>query len=213
MGSSDQPNRHRYPLLLLLALLAMTAWSVHRPKDYFTWFLETFPVWVALAILLISYRRFPLTPLAYTLIFLHACILLVGGHYTYAQVPLFTWLEGVLGQSRNNFDRVGHFAQGFVPAILAREVLLRRSPLVRGKWLFTLVVCVCMTVSALYEISEWVIAALSGPAANDFLGTQGDIYDTQKDMTMCLIGAVLALVLLSGIHDRQLAILDTTRVA
>src|SRR5262249_59257945 len=139
-------------------------------------------------VLVVTARRFPLTPLAYRLIFVHALILMLGGYYTYAEVPLGFWMERAFGFARNHYDRVGHFAQGFVPAIIAREVLLRRSPLVRGKWLFTLVFCVCMTISALYEIFEWTIAALTGTAADDFLGTQGDVFDTQKDMTMCLVG-------------------------
>jgi putative membrane protein len=200
----DSPRRLA-PLLLLVATLAVLAWSGIGPRDRVTWVLETFPVMLAVPLLVVTHRRFPLTTLAYVLIFVHAVILCVGGHYTYAEVPAFNWLRDEFHLSRNHFDRVGHFAQGFVPAIIAREILLRTSPLRRGKWLFFLVVCVCGTVSAFYELIEWWAAVLSGDNATAFLATQGDQWDTQKDMGLALIGAILAQVLLSRLHDRQLA--------
>ncbi|MDQ3625248.1 MAG: DUF2238 domain-containing protein, partial [Verrucomicrobiota bacterium] len=147
---------HRFvPHVLLAATLIVFIWSGISPTDRVTWVLETFPVMLAVPLLVMTRRRFPLTPLVYTLIFIHATILCIGAHYTYAQVPAFSWLRDRFELSRNHFDRVGHFAQGFVPAIIAREVLLRRSPLVRGKWLFFLVICVCGTISAVYELIEW----------------------------------------------------------
>jgi putative membrane protein len=200
---TDWPRRVT-PLVLLIATLAVFTWSGVRPTDRVTWVLETFPVMLAVPILLLTYRRFPLTTLAYTLIFLHATILCIGGHYTYAEVPAFNWLRDHFHLSRNHFDRVGHFAQGFVPAIIAREILLRTSPLRRGKWLFFLVVCVCGTISACYELLEWQAAVLSGDNAVAFLATQGDQWDTQKDMGLALLGAILAQMFLSRLHDHQL---------
>jgi len=148
---------------------------------------------VAAAILLVAtYRRFPLTPLAYRLIFVHAGILMLGGHYTYAEVPPGFWVRDLLGLSRNHYDRLGHFAQGFVPAIVAREILLRKTPLRPGGWLFFLVTCICLAISAFYEFVEWWTALLSGEAAMAFLGTQGDVWDTQWDMFLCLLGALAA---------------------
>jgi len=196
------------PLLLLVATLAVLAWSGIGPRDRVTWVLETFPVMLAVPLLVATHRRFPLTTLTYVLIFVHAVILCVGGHYTYAEVPAFNWLRDEFHLSRNHFDRVGHFAQGFVPAVIAREILLRTSPLRRGKWLFFLVVCVCGTVSAFYELIEWWAAVLSGDNATAFLATQGDQWDTQKDMGLALIGAILAQLLLSRWHDGQMRMLD-----
>lgn len=175
-----------------------------RPYDVTTWWLEIFPILIAVPILLATARRFPLTPLVYRLIFLHALVLMLGGHYTYARVPFGFWLQELLHLSRNPYDRIGHFMQGFVPAMITREVLLRRSPLMRGKWLFFLVCAVCLSVSAVYEFVEWWAALAGGSAAADFLGTQGDVWDTQWDMFMALVGAVSAQLLLSRVHDRQL---------
>ncbi len=166
--------------------------------------LEVFPIFIAVPILIVTARRFPLTPLVYRLIFVHALILMVGGHYTYAKVPLGFWMEHVLHLTRNNYDRIGHFAQGFVPAIIAREVLLRRTPVPRGKWLFFLVTCVCLAISACYEFIEWGTAVIGGSSADAFLGTQGDVWDTQWDMFTALIGAIVGQLLLAGVHDRQL---------
>jgi putative membrane protein len=169
-----------------------------------TWILEVFPIFIAVPILVATARRFPLTPLAYRLLFLHALILMIGGHYTYAKVPLGFWAQDLLHLGRNHYDRFGHFAQGFVPAIVTREVLLRRSPLVRGKWLFFLVTCVCLSISASYELIEWAAALLGGSSADAFLGTQGDVWDTQWDMFVALVGAVSAQTFLSRSHDREL---------
>lgn len=189
---------------LLIATLAALAISGISPHDYTTWLLEVAPILVGLPILIITGRRFRLSQLLYRLLFIHAVILMVGGHYTYAEVPLGYWIKDAFGFARNNYDRIGHFAQGFVPAILAREVLLRRSPLVPGKWLSFLTICVCMTISVLYEFIEWWSAVIGGEAADAFLGTQGDVWDTQWDMFMCLIGATTSLTLLSRMHDRIL---------
>jgi putative membrane protein len=174
------------------------------PHDRFTWFLEVAPVLIGAPLLAATYRRFPLTPLAYRLLFVHALILMAGGHWTYAEVPAGFWVRDLLGLARNPYDRLGHLAQGFVPAILAREVLLRRTPLRRGGWLFAIVTAFCLSISALYELVEWLTAVLTGSAAEAFLGTQGDPWDTQWDMFCALIGALTALLTLSRLHDRQL---------
>ncbi|MDB4882234.1 MAG: hypothetical protein JWL95_1000 [Gemmatimonadetes bacterium] len=173
-----------------------------------TWILEVFPIFIVVPILVATVRRFPLTPLAYRLIFVHALILMLGGHYTYAKVPLGFWVQDALHLARNHYDRLGHFAQGFVPAIVVREILLRCSPLTRGKWLFFLVACVCLSASACYEFIEWAAAVLGGSSADAFLGTQGDVWDTQWDMLVALLGALTAQLLLARAHDRQLARLD-----
>ena len=190
---------------LLVVGAALLVWSGITPADRTTWILEVFPIFIAVPLLLATARRFPLTPLAYRLIFVHALILMLGGHYTYAQVPLGFWMQRVFGFSRNHYDRIGHLAQGFVPAIIAREVLIRRSPLRPGKWLFVIVLCVCLAISACYEFIEWWSALIGGGAADAFLGTQGDPFDTQADMLMALIGAFTAQVLLARLHDRQIA--------
>ena len=197
-------NRESVGLLAVGAVLIVV--SGIRPHDRATWILEVFPIFLAVPLLVATARQFPLTPLAYRLIFVHAVILMVGGHYTYAQVPLGFWMQAIFGFARNHYDRLGHFAQGFIPAMLAREILLRRSPLVRGKWLFVLVVSVCLSVSVFYEFIEWWAALLGGDSADAFLGTQGDPWDTQWDMFMALIGAIAAQVVLARIHDRQLSV-------
>jgi len=197
---------------LLLVVLIVLVWSGIAPKDGFTWFLEVVPVLVALPLLLGTRRPFPFTPLAYALMAVHAVILMVGGHYTYAEVPLFNWLRDAFELSRNHYDRLGHLAQGFVPAIVAREILLRRSPLEPGKWLFFLVTSICLAISAFYELIEWWVAVSSGDNAVAFLATQGDIWDTQWDMFCALLGALSSQLLLSRWHDRQLAILLSERL-
>ncbi|MBK7349928.1 MAG: DUF2238 domain-containing protein [Gemmatimonadales bacterium] len=189
---------------LLALVLGVLAWSGLAPHDRFTWFLEVAPVLVGLPLVLLTARRFPLTPLAYTLLALHACILMVGGKYTYAEVPLGFWVRDALGWTRNHYDRLGHLAQGFIPALVAREVMLRTSPLRPGKWLFFLVLCVALALSATYELIEWWTAAGTGEAADAFLGTQGDVWDTQWDMMLAGIGAIVSQLLLSRWHDRQL---------
>ena len=197
--------RSREPVALLVAGAALLVWSGFKPADRTTWILEVFPIFIAAPLLLATARRFPLTPLVYRLIFVHALILMLGGHYTYAQVPVGFWMQRVFGFTRNHYDRIGHLAQGFVPAIVAREILIRRSPLRAGKWLFFIVLSVCLAISACYELIEWWSALIGGSAADAFLGTQGDPFDTQADMFMALIGAVAAQVLLTRVHDRQIA--------
>jgi putative membrane protein len=189
---------------LLLGVLAVLAWSGIAPKDRFTWFLEVAPVLIAVPILVATRARFPLTPLAYALIAVHASILMIGGHYTYAEMPLFNWLRDTFDLARNHYDRVGHLAQGFIPAIVAREVLIRLSPLKPGGWLFFLVTCFCLAFSAFYELIEWWVAVTTGDDAVAFLATQGDIWDSQWDMFLALLGALASQLLLSGMHDRQL---------
>jgi len=190
--------------LLLLATIVALIVSRIGALEPGTWVLEVFPIFIAIPVLVATAKRFPLTPLAYRLLFVHALILMLGGHYTYAKVPLGFWMQDALHLGRNHYDRLGHFAQGFVPAIIAREILLRRSPLQRGKWLFFLVTCICLAVSASYELIEWLAALLGGSSADAFLGTQGDVWDTQWDMFLALIGALCAQFLLSRWHDRQL---------
>ncbi len=190
---------------LLAVFLAVLAWSAIRPHDYFTWVLEVFPALIGVAIVLATYRRFPLTPLLYTLLCIHAIILMAGGHYTYAEVPLGFWMQRAFGFTRNNYDRIGHFAQGFVPAILSREILVRLGVVRRRGWLFFLVVSICLAVSAAYELLEWRVAVAGGAKSDAFLGTQGDVWDTQKDMATALAGAIVAQLLLGSWHDRQMA--------
>jgi len=191
--------------VLLAAVLAALVLSGIEPRDRTTWLLEVAPVFLGAPLVLATWRRFPLTPLLASLLALHALVLIVGGHWTYAEVPLGFRVRDALGLERNPYDRLGHFAQGFVPAILAREVLLRTSPLRPGKWLFVLVVSVCLAFSAVYELLEWWTALAAGEAAEAFLGTQGDVWDTQWDMFLALVGACAAQLGLSRAHDRQLA--------
>ena len=193
--------------LLGVGAIALAVSGV-APHDRLTWVLEVAPILIAVPVLIATARRFPLTPLAYRLIFVHALILMVGGHYTYAEVPLGDWVANALGLVRNPYDRLGHFAQGFVPAIVVREILIRRSPLRPGKSLAFLVVCVCLAISATYELVEWWAALIGGENADAFLGTQGDQWDTQWDMFMALVGAVAALALLGRLHDRRIARLE-----
>jgi putative membrane protein len=193
-------------LIWFLALLApVIIWSWIGPHDRFTWWLESAPAVVGVPLIVVLQRKFPLSSLLLVLIWLHCVLLVVGGHYTYAQVPLGEWAKGWFGWTRNNYDKLGHFTQGLVPAILTREILLRTSPLKGSKWLGFLVVCVCLAFSAFYELVEWFTAVTSGEAANDFLGTQGDPWDTQTDMLWALIGAVVAITLFRRLHDRSLA--------
>jgi putative membrane protein len=192
-------------ILWLIIFFSVLLWSAIRPHDRFTWFMEVLPALIALAVMAATYRSFRLTPLLYMLILVHAAILMVGGHYTYAEVPLFNWVRDVLHQGRNNYDKVGHFAQGFVPAIAAREVLLRKTPLTPGAWLSFITLSICLAISALYELFEWAVAEATGEAAEAFLGTQGYQWDTQSDMAFALLGAVIAVAVLGRYHDRSLA--------
>jgi len=184
--------------------VAVLVWSGIAPHDYPTWMLEVAPAIVAAAVLWFTRERFPLTRLTYVLILIHCIILMVGGHYTYAEVPLGDWIRDAFDQSRNDYDKLGHFAQGFVPAIVAREILIRMKVINFPGWRDFLIVCVCLAISATYELLEWWVALLSDEAADAFLGTQGYVWDTQSDMWLALLGAVAALILLSRWHDRQL---------
>ena len=190
--------------LWLLVFAAVLVWSAINPADYFTWFLEVLPAIIGLLVLLATRKSFPLTPLVYVLILVHCVILMIGGHYTYAEVPLFDWIRDSFGLARNNYDKVGHFAQGFIPAMVAREILIRKKVVLVRSWLAFLVVCFCLAFSAFYELIEWAVALASGESAEAFLGTQGYVWDTQSDMGFALVGAVSALLLLSRLHDRQL---------
>ena len=201
-------NIPRSHLALLAAVVAVILWSGWRPYDRLTWWLEASPGLAGLIILATTYRRFRFTTLCYTLIALHICVLCVGGHYTYARVPLFTWLQPIFGWQRNEYDRLGHLMQGFVPAIIAREVLIRFEVLNRKKWLTFLVLSICLGISAFYELIEWWTALASGAAAIDFLGTQGDVWDTQSDMFCAFIGAISALLFLSALHNRAIRKLE-----
>lgn len=193
-----------FHLGLLVSLIGIFFWSLIDPHDLFTWFLEVCPAVVGVCILILIYPRFRFTNLVYSLIWLHAVILIVGGHYTYAQMPLFNWLKDVLDLSRNYYDRLGHFAQGFVPALIAREILIRNAVLKSGKWLFFIIICICLAISAFYELIEFAVALLTGESAQAFLGTQGDVWDTQWDMLFALLGATSALLLLGKWHDQVL---------
>lgn len=196
--------RSHFFLCLFTILGVVFAWSTIAPLQRLTWWLEIAPILIALPILIFTHKQFEFTRLAYVLMLVHAVILLVGGHYTYAEVPLFNWLRDTFDLSRNHYDRVGHFAQGFIPAIIAREILLKKSPLTRGRWLFFITCCICLSISAVYEFIEWWVAVYAGGAANAFLGSQGDIWDTQWDMFIALLGAIAAQVLLAKVHDRQM---------
>ena len=198
-------SRPRYELTLLAAVLAVFAWSAWHPHDWFTWVLEVFPVVIGLAVLAANRGRFPLSRLLLGLIALHMAVLMVGGHYTYAEVPAFDWIRDQFGLARNHYDRVGHFFQGFVPALIAREILLRRSHLQPGALTAFLAVCVAMAISAWYELLEWWVALATGSAADAFLGTQGDPWDTQSDMFFAAIGALCAVILMRRWHDRSMA--------
>ena len=206
MTPDDARGRREYvfPVLLLVCLFIVIAWSWVGAYDRGTWWLESFPALMAIVILAATYKRFRFTNLAYLLIALHASILLVGGHYTYAQVPLFNWVRDHFHLARNDYDKLGHFAQGFVPAIVAREVLIRRRVISGPWWRVFVVMCICVAISACYELLEWGVAVVEGSGADAFLGTQGDPWDTQSDMLCALIGAAAAQISLARVHDRQL---------
>lgn len=188
----------------LFIYFSVFIWSLINPKDLFTWFLEVFPAMIALIVLALTYNKFRLTPLVYSLILIHCIILMVGGHYTYAQVPLFDFIKDFFHQDRNNYDKLGHLAQGFVPAMIAREIIIRKSIITIESWRNFFIVCFCLAFSAFYELVEWWVAIYSGEGANDFLGTQGYIWDTQSDMFWALFGSILALVILRKYHTKQL---------
>ena len=189
----------------LFIYFAVFIWSAINPKDYFTWFLEVTPAMIALLILVFTYNKFRFTPLVYALILIHCIILMVGGHYTYAQVPAFDFIKEFFNQDRNNYDKLGHVAQGFIPAIIAREIIIRKDIISIESWRNFFIVCFCLALSAFYELVEWWVAVFTGEGANDFLGTQGYIWDTQSDMFWALFGSVLALILLQNYHNKELA--------
>lgn len=193
-----------FRVLWFLVFSAVLVWSGIGPKDVPTWMLEVAPAVIAAAILWLTWDRFPLTTLTYVLVLFHCVILMVGGHYTYAEVPLGEWAQQAFDQSRNNYDKLGHFVQGFVPAIVAREVLIRLNVVNSAIWRDFFIVCLCLAISAFYELIEWWVALLSEEAAESFLGTQGYVWDTQSDMGWALLGALLSLLLLGRWHDRQL---------
>jgi len=188
----------------LITFFIVLIWSGINPKDQFTWFLEVLPAIIGLVVISFTYKRFKLTKLTYILILIHCIILMVGGHYTYAEVPLFDSIKELLNQDRNNYDKVGHFAQGFIPAIIAREILIRKNIIPFAKWRNFFIVCFCLGFSAFYELIEWWVALLSGEDAEAFLGTQGYVWDTQSDMGLALLGSIIALMFLSKYHDKQL---------
>lgn len=192
-------------MLWVAIFMAVLVWSGIQPKDYLTWGLEVAPAVIGFLVLAMTFQSFRLTGLVYFLILVHCVILMVGGHYTYAEVPFFDDMKAVFGFERNNYDKVGHFVQGFVPAMIAREIILRKN-LINGRgWVGFFVVCFCLAFSAFYELIEWAVALLSGESAEAFLGTQGYVWDTQSDMGFALLGALLALLGLSHLHDRYLA--------
>lgn len=188
----------------MAVFVTVLVWSAIEPKDYATWTLEVLPAIAAAAVLWFTRHCFPLTRMLYLLILVHCVVLIVGGHYTYAEVPLFDRIRDAFGQERNNYDKLGHFMQGFVPAIVAREITIRKAVFVNAQWRNLFVVGLCMGISAVYELVEWVVALISDQAAEAFLGTQGDVWDTQSDMAFALAGAILALILLGRLHDRQM---------
>ena len=191
-------------VLWLLTFFGVLLWSLIEPKDLTTWFLEVFPALIGFGVLAWTYKSFPLTPLLYILILFHSIVLMVGGHYTYAEVPLFDTLKEMFDMSRNNYDKVGHFTQGFVPVMIAREITIRKEVFKSRGWMNFFIVCFVLAFSAFYELIEWTVAMISGEGAEAFLGTQGYVWDTQSDMAWALFGAVVGLLLLSKYHDKQL---------
>lgn len=195
-------------VIWLAVFFAVLAWSGWQPHDYPTWWLEVAPAIIVLVVLGATRQRFPLTSLAYFLILVHSIILMVGGHYTYAEVPVGDWFRDMVGGDRNNYDKLGHLAQGFIPAIVIREILIRNAVIAKKGWLSFIVISICLAISALYELIEWWVALLSAEAADSFLGTQGYVWDTQSDMFHALLGAGLAILLLGKWHDRQIRALQ-----
>ena len=197
-------KKDKFLIWLVFIFFVVLMWSLINPADMLTWWLEVAPALIGFVILAITYKKFRLTNLVYALIFFHAVILMIGGHYTYAKMPVFSRLQDIFHLKRNHYDRLGHFVQGFVPAMIARELLLRKTPLKPGKWLTFIILSICLAISASYELIEWMVSMITGSAADAFLGTQGDIWDTQWDMTFALIGAFWALILLNKWHNEQL---------
>ncbi len=198
-------NKRLKKSIWLTIFFSVLVWSVIGPKDYILWFLQMIPVIIGITVLIITYKRFPLTPLLYFLILFYSIIIMIGSHYSYTEVPLFDTIKPFFGFERNNYDKVGHFFQGFVPAIIAREILIRKGIITLSKWMNFIIVCICLALSALYELIESVVAVFSGKPAAVSLGTQGYSWDTQTDMALALFGAIVALTLLGRLHDKQLA--------
>ena len=212
METYINPNLDFYPMqkdknyhitLVLIAAIVLV-WSGINPHDYLTWALEVIPAIIGFIVMAATYKKFRLSNLTYTLITIFAIIMMVGGHYTYAEVPFFNWVRDAGFGHRNNYDKIGHFVQGVTPAILARELLIRKSPLKRGKWLFFIVVCIALAISASYELVEWMVSEFTGSAGDAFLGTQGYVWDTQTDMAMALIGSIAAQLFLNKYHDKSM---------
>lgn len=198
-------NKH---LILIGLFIIGLIWSGIQPFDYFTWVLEVFPAVLGTIVLIFTFKQFQFTFLTYCFILIHSYILFIGGHYTYAEVPLFDWIKEAFDLSRNNYDKVGHFAQGFIPAMIVREILVRKNIVTIKKWLNFIVVCICLSFSAVYEFLEWWVALFSGENAEAFLGTQGYVWDTQSDMFYATIGAITMLVLLAKIQDKNISKLN-----
>ena len=188
----------------LIIFFVVLLWSGINPYDRFTWVLEVTPALIGLVVLALTHRKFRFSRLVYVLILVHAIILMIGGRYTYALVPWFDWLKDTFELSRNHYDKVGHFAQGFIPALIVREILVRKSPLKGSRWLFFIVVAICLAFSAFYELIEWWVALAVGEGAEDFLGTQGYMWDTQSDMFLALVGAIISLLTLQRYHDKAI---------
>ena len=197
-------SNKRFHLILLVMLLSILIWSVIEPKDLFIWFLEVLPVIIGVSVLICIYPKYRFSNFIYVLITIESIILIVGGHYTYAEMPIFNWIRDTFDLSRNYYDRLGHFMQGFIPAMIAREIIIRNKFINKKKYLSFIVICICLAISASYELIEFVVAKLTGNAADAFLGTQGDVWDTQWDMLMALIGSVTSLSLFSRYHDKKL---------
>lgn len=195
----------RIPFLLLLLFLLSSVFSFIGCKEVFTWFLECIPAFLGVLVLLLTYKKFRFSNFTYLMIFIHCIILIVGGHYTYAEVPLFDWIKTVFHQSRNNYDKVGHFAQGFVPALIVREIFVRKQVVNGKRWLSFIIISIALAISAFYELIEWFVSINTGESGDAFLGTQGDIWDTQSDMLTALIGAILAVLIFSKVQDRSVA--------
>lgn len=201
---------NQFTIIWCIIFTTTFIWSAINPADYFTWILEVVPAVIAVVVLAATYKNFPLTRLAYVLILIHCIVLMIGGHYTYAKVPAFDWIRDVFAMQRNNYDKIGHFAQGFIPAIVAREIIIRKNVVNGSWWTGFFSVCFCLAFSAFYELIEWWIALLSGSSAEAFLGTQGYVWDTQSDMALALIGSIVSIVLLHRLHDKQIDLLKNT---
>jgi putative membrane protein len=200
---NNNTDMRKYWILVGLFLAVMIVSAIH-PHDYFTWILEVFPAILGFLTLLLTFNKFRFTTFTYSLILVHCTILFIGGHYTYAHVPFFDWVKEALHQSRNNYDKVGHFAQGFIPAVITRELLIRNEIVKSNNWIAFFTVCICLSISVLYEFIEWFVAIVSGQSSEAFLGTQGDVWDTQSDMLFALIGATCMVLLIAKMHDKQI---------